>query len=48
MMFWIEMSDDSLIEGIVGKGGKVKLEKVPKGPCKITFPDLDSQSWEVS
>lgn len=44
----IELPDDNVSEGIVGEDGTVKLEGVEKGSAKISFPDLDAKSWDVS
>ncbi len=44
----IELPDDNVAEGIVGEDGVVKIDGVEPGSAKISFPDLDAKSWEVS
>jgi len=42
----IEFEDESVLEGVAGKDGKVKLTGVPKGGYKLSFPDLDAHMWD--
>ncbi len=44
----LELPDEQVVEGVVGEDGVVKLEGVEKGSGKISFPDLDAKSWDVS
>ena len=43
----LELPDESVAEGIVGMDGKVRIDGVEKGSCKISFPELDKSSWEM-
>ncbi len=43
----LEHPDERTTEGVVGEDGKVRVEGVEKGKCKISFPDLDAKSWEL-
>lgn len=44
----LELADDNVAEGIVGEDGVVKIDGVEEGSGKISFPDLDAKTWEVS
>lgn len=43
----LELPDESIVEGIVGDDGKIRLEGIEPGQCKISFPDLDAKTWEL-
>ncbi len=43
----IELPDGSIKRGVVDAKGKIKLEGVEPGTCKITFPEIDSGEWEI-
>jgi len=39
----------TLREGTVRKvdnKGTARIEQVDPGPCKVTFPNMDQESWE--
>ena len=42
----ITLSDDSVIEGTLDGNGFARHDGIPKGNCKVTFPDLDKEAWE--
>jgi len=45
-MYKITLSDDSVIEGTLGSDGFARHDGIPKGTCKVTFPELDKNAWE--
>jgi len=42
----ITLSDDSVIEGTLDGEGFARHDGIPKGTCKVTFPELDKNAWE--
>jgi len=45
-MYKITLSDDSVIEGTLDGDGFARHDGIPKGTCKVTFPELDKNAWE--
>lgn len=39
-------ADGTKHEGELDHKGRVKIEKIPHGPCRIEFPDRDQSWWE--
>lgn len=44
--YQIELPDGSLREGYLDAEGKARLDDIPPGNCKVTFPELDQEAWE--
>jgi hypothetical protein len=44
----VELPDGSIREGWLGSNGSAHLANIPKGTCKISFPNLDSEVWDES
>ena len=42
----IELPDGRVDRGTLDNKGFKRLEGIPKGECKITFPNLDKDAWE--
>ena len=42
----IELSDGSTAEGTLDEKGQARVEGIEPGSCKVTFPDLDQDTWE--
>jgi len=42
----VTLSDGSVAEGTLDAKGFARLDGIPKGNCKVTFPDLDKDAWE--
>ncbi len=42
----VTLSDDTVDEGTLDEKGFVRIEGIPSGNCKITFPNLDKDAWE--
>jgi hypothetical protein len=42
----VELPDGSVAEGTLDAKGFARLDGIPKGNCKVTFPDLDKNAWE--
>jgi len=42
----ITLPDDSVAEGTLDSDGLARIEGIKSGNCRITFPDLDGNSWE--
>lgn len=38
--YWIQLSDGTVKEGYLNAQGKVRLEDIPAGNCRIRFPEL--------
>ena len=42
----ITLPDGSVVEGSLDTRGRAKIEGIDPGSCKITFPNLDRESWQ--
>ncbi len=42
----VTLADGSIREGKLTKEGKARLDDLPPGPCKVTFPEFDAASYE--
>lgn len=42
----ITLPDDRVASGTLDADGFARVEGIPPGNCKITFPDLDKDAWE--
>ncbi len=42
----ITLSDNSVIEGTLDGNGFARHDGIPKGTCKVSFPELDKNAWE--
>jgi hypothetical protein len=42
----VTLSDDTVADGTLDQNGFARVDPIPQGNCKITFPDLDKDSWE--
>ena len=42
----ITLPDDSVIEGTLDENGFARIDGIPKGDCKVTFPSIDKKAWE--
>jgi len=43
----VVLPDESLAEGTLDDRGWARVEGFEKGPCKVSFPDLDQDAWET-
>jgi hypothetical protein len=46
MKYKVTLSDETVAEGTLDGKGFARLEGIPKGNCKVTFPELDKEAWE--
>ncbi|MBI4586171.1 MAG: carboxypeptidase regulatory-like domain-containing protein [Planctomycetes bacterium] len=46
LKYRVTLPDDSVAEGTLDGKGFARIEGIPAGNCKITFPDLDKDAWE--
>jgi hypothetical protein len=37
---------ETVAQGTLDQNGAARLEGIPPGSCKITFPDLDKEAWK--
>lgn len=42
----VELPDGSVAGGSLDQNGKARIEGFDPGQCKVTFPDLDKETWE--
>lgn len=42
------LSDKTVAEGTLDEKGFARIDGIPKGDCKVTFPDIDKEAWEKS
>ena len=43
----ITLPDGTVADGTVEEKGRARVEKIDAGNCKVTFPNLDKEAWEV-
>ena len=46
--FLIETSDGRTIQGTTNASGKAREEGLKPGDCKVSFPDLEAESWKAA
>jgi hypothetical protein len=46
--FQVTASDGSVREGRLDERGRARLDPLPPGLCRVTFPELDSGAWEAA
>ena len=44
----IELPDGEVREGKLDKRGRARLDDIPGGTCRVCFPELDQDAWEVN
>lgn len=44
--FKLVCADDSVRYGTLDPKGFARVERIPPGSCKVTFPNLDEEAWE--
>ena len=44
----VTSSDDEVHPGNLDDKGKARIERLPAGNCKITFPEIPGQEWTAS
>lgn len=42
----VVLPDGSVREGTLEVDGVVRFEGIPRGPCQVSFPELDQDAWE--
>jgi hypothetical protein len=42
----VELPDGKTREGTLDSKGRARIEGIPSGQCKISFPKLDKDAWE--
>ncbi|MGB2806549.1 MAG: hypothetical protein WBC22_02325 [Sedimentisphaerales bacterium] len=40
------MSDKTVAEGTLDEKGFARIDGIPKGDCKVIFPNIDKKAWE--
>ncbi len=46
LKYRVTLPDDSVSEGTLDGKGFARIEGIPPGSCKVTFPELDKDAWE--
>lgn len=41
----IELPGGKLVQGNLDAQGKVRIEGIPPGLCRVSFPNLDKSAW---
>jgi hypothetical protein len=41
----VTLPDGSVVEGSLDKNGRAKITGIDSGTCKVSFPELDKESW---
>lgn len=41
-------ADDSVRYGTLDPKGFARVERIPPGSCKVSFPNLDEEAWEAA
>jgi hypothetical protein len=42
--YQVELPDGSTVDGVIPIGGMARLQGLPKGNCKVSFPELDAEA----
>ena len=45
--FVLELADGTSVTGKLDNLGRCRVEGVPPGTCKITFPERDAKEWKA-
>ncbi len=43
----LQLPDGSVLEGTLDHEGRVRVPDLPAGTCRVSFPALDCDAWEV-
>lgn len=43
----IELPDGSKRKGVTDSKGQIRVENIDDGNCKITFPEIDADEWDI-
>ncbi len=43
----LELPGGKLLEGRLDPSGRIRVDAIPTGLCKISFPELDGEAWET-
>jgi hypothetical protein len=43
--FILKLSDGTTRDGELDAGGSARVESIPAGSCRVSFPDLDETEW---
>ena len=43
----IELQDGSIVNCVTNPRGKIRIEGIDPGSCKVRFPNLDESSWSL-
>jgi hypothetical protein len=44
----IELPDGSFRSGRLDRNGRARAYGIPRGRCRVTFPDLDRRDWKLA
>jgi len=44
----VEFSDGKMLDGCLDEEGNMRIEKIPDGSCKISFPNFDEEAVDLS
>ena len=44
----VTLPDNTVADGTLDQNGFARLDGIPSGSCKITFPELDKDSWAAA
>jgi hypothetical protein len=44
--YQIELTDGSVAKGTLDFQGRARHEGIPRGNCKVSFPDRDAKDWK--
>lgn len=42
----VTLADETVVEGQLDKNGKIRLEGIDPGTCKVCFPEWDTREWK--
>jgi hypothetical protein len=43
----LKLPGGKLVEGTLDDQGKARVDGIPPGRCRVSFPDFDKESWAV-
>lgn len=42
----VQLPNGALREGVTDANGRIRIENIPQGQCKLMFPNMDADTWQ--
>ena len=43
----VELPDGSIVDGVLDRKGRARIEGIDPGSCKVSFPERDAKDWKL-